>query len=49
MIHRRKRFNKIVKTLSEIYNKEYKEVLRVYNTMGGNIEETKIILKLQAL
>jgi hypothetical protein len=46
---RRKRFNKIVKVLSEIYNREYKDVLRLYNKMDGNIEHTKSILNITSL
>jgi hypothetical protein len=46
---RRKRFNRIVRVLSEIYNREYIEVLRLYNKMEGNVEHTKSILNLTSL
>lgn len=46
---RRKRFNRIVKVLSEIYNREYNEVLRLYNHLECNVEHTKAILNITSL
>lgn len=43
---RRKRFNKIVKVLSEVYNREYKEVERLYYKMDSNVANTKMALNL---
>ena len=43
---RRKRFNRVVKTLSELYNREYKEVLSIYNKMNGKLEDTKVVLNM---
>ena len=48
-IKRRKRINRFVKVLSELYNREYNEVLRLYNHMGGNVEHTKAIINLTSI
>ena len=48
-LRRRKRFNRIVKVLSEIYNREYSEVLKLYNHMDRNVAHTKSILNLTSL
>ena len=42
----RKRHNKVVKVLAQLYNRRYEDVLKLYNTMNGNIEHTKQILNL---
>ena len=46
---RRKRFNRFVDILSQIYDVEYKEVQRIYNRFNGDIVSTKSILRLKAL
>lgn len=46
---KRKRFNKVVKSLSELYDTRYEEVLKIYASMNGNIEQTKQILNLKSL
>ena len=45
-IKRRKRFNRFVKVLSEIYGREYNEVLKLYNHLDCNVSHTKAILNL---
>ena len=45
-IKRRKRFNRYVNLLSQIYNRDYKEVLKLYNHLDGNVEHTKAILNI---
>ena len=42
----RKHYNKIVKTLAELYDRRYDDVLALYNKMEGNIEHTKNILNM---
>ena len=43
----RKRFNKVVKALADLYDRDYREVLKVYSKMNGNIEHTRMILNLK--
>jgi len=45
-IKRRKRINRAVYLLSNIYNREYREVQRIYNKFGGDIGSTKQILNM---
>jgi len=50
MVNRkRKHFNKVVRTLSELYNRRYEEVNKLYNQMDGSIENTKAILNLTSI
>ena len=43
---RRKRFNRIVKSLSEYYERDYKEVEKIYYKMNGDISKTRMLLGL---
>ena len=43
---RRKRFNRIVKSLSEYYERDYKEVEKLYYKMNGDISKTRMLLSL---
>ena len=43
---RRKRFNRIVKSLSEYYERDYKEVEKLYYKMNGDISKTRMLLGL---
>lgn len=40
-------FNKVVRTLSELYNLPYNEVMKIYRNQGDNIQYTKMILNLK--
>ena len=42
----RKRFNRIVKSLSEYYERYYKEVEKLYYKMNGDISKTRMLLGL---
>lgn len=42
----RKRFNRIVKSLSEYYERDYKEVEKLYYKMNGDISKTRMLLGL---
>ena len=42
----RKRFNRIVKSLSEYYERDYKEVEKLYYKMNGDISKTRMLLSL---
>ena len=42
----RKRFNRIVKSLSEYYERDYKEVEKIYYKMNGDISKTRMLLGL---
>ena len=42
----RKRFNIIVKSLSEYYERDYKEVEKLYYKMNGDISKTRMLLGL---
>ena len=42
----RKRFNRIVKSLSEYYERDYKEVEKIYYKMNGDISKTRMLLSL---
>ena len=45
----RKAFNKVVRSLSELYGMPYIEVLKVYQRQERNISATKMILNLTQL
>jgi hypothetical protein len=47
-LRRRKRFNRYVKLLSEIYNREYREVMRYWVKANGDIEQVRVALNLTA-
>lgn len=40
-------FNRVVQSLSELYDMTYYEVLKVYQNQDKNIEHTKMILNLK--
>ena len=42
----RKRFNRIVKSLSEYYERDYKEVEKIYYKMNRDISKTRMLLSL---
>lgn len=42
----RKRFNRIVKSLSEYYERDYEEVEKLYYKMNGDISKTRMLLGL---
>ena len=42
----RKRFNGIVKSLSEYHERDYKEVEKIYYKMNGDISKTRMLLGL---
>lgn len=42
----RNRFNRIVKSLSEYYERDYKEVEKLYYKMNGDISKTRMLLGL---
>jgi hypothetical protein len=43
---RRKRINKVVRVLAQIYERKYEDVLQLYNKMDQNVSDTKAILNL---
>lgn len=43
----RKAFNRVVKSLSELYNMPYDEVMKVYKGQDKSIPNTRMILNLK--
>lgn len=44
----RKRFNRFVKKLSDLYNKPYHEVEAIYYNQNCNVQDTRLILNIGA-
>ena len=45
----RKAFNRVVQTISELYNVPYYEVMNIYIGQDRNIQNTKMIINLKQL
>lgn len=45
-VRRRKRYNRFVKKLSELYDRSYYEVERIYYNQSMSVENTRLILNM---